>query len=700
MERKQRSRRTHRPPRTDTPATEDPVQTGSLLDPGLKCDDETQTDSAVPQGSVSEAEEKSQKGEVSSSLLDSERSILEERVRELEELLCEAERELLSHRAAFLLAPNEVTPAECEEKHKQATESAEQMQKQDADLKSQVDTLKDTVQELGLLLTEKHTECADTTRLYETELNLRTRVQSECKQKEEMFNQETRSLRVALNEAERKYEQVMESNAQLEIKNSRLWSDVRLMQDAMLDEERSLTRIHCNDMKTECELKKRELNSLQSKQNEMEETSLKECEREKEAHSVLKCDQMTSTHHEELLQVSHAEAEGKFEYTAQLEDENSELKSQVKTLQDAVQGLSSLLAETRRKCEKEKEDYNLLKARCQQMEETLQECEELLKTYRGMEIPFLFSLIKCLHGQCSQCNIEQTVCQTRTREESSEAVSKKAEAQQVGSCPCSIGFRSGDMLGQSITFTLSFFIKAVVILEVVVKEAKQHYGQKLESQLQQSGSRSLWQGLRTMTDYKTPSSRSVNADASLADELKTFYARFEAAAHSANSGSRVSCALKSSNCGAAESNWRMISKHHKSYLKDYRAVLINREGCVKKGIWRKTLLNLIIQIANILKFILDQSRPGLTTAMGTFGVKERNLDGQMVVNFAKRMDMAVVNTYFQKREEHRVTYKSGGRSTQVDYILCRRDNLKEISDLCKCEAHTHCNYPISADNAK
>ncbi|KAK3553841.1 hypothetical protein QTP70_012189 [Hemibagrus guttatus] len=68
--------------------------------------------------------------------------------------------------------------------------------------------------------------------------------------------------------------------------------------------------------------------------------------------------------------------------------------------------------------------------------------------------------------------------------------------------------------------------------------------------------------------------------------------------------------------------------------------------------------------------------------MGKFGVKEKNLEGQMVVDFAKRMDMAVVNTYFQKREEHRVTYKSGGRRTQVDYILCRRGNLKEISD-CK-----------------
>ncbi|KAK3541670.1 hypothetical protein QTP86_000341 [Hemibagrus guttatus] len=50
--------------------------------------------------------------------------------------------------------------------------------------------------------------------------------------------------------------------------------------------------------------------------------------------------------------------------------------------------------------------------------------------------------------------------------------------------------------------------------------------------------------------------------------------------------------------------------------------------------------------------------------MGKFGVKERNLEGQMVVDFAKRMDMGVVNTYFQKREEHRVTYKSGGRRTQ------------------------------------
>ncbi|KAK3572654.1 hypothetical protein QTP86_001638 [Hemibagrus guttatus] len=55
--------------------------------------------------------------------------------------------------------------------------------------------------------------------------------------------------------------------------------------------------------------------------------------------------------------------------------------------------------------------------------------------------------------------------------------------------------------------------------------------------------------------------------------------------------------------------------------------------------------------------------------MGKFGVKERNFEGQMVVDFAKRMDMGVVNTYFQKREEHRVTYKSGARQHRM--VVCR-----------------------------
>lgn len=43
--------------------------------------------------------------------------------------------------------------------------------------------------------------------------------------------------------------------------------------------------------------------------------------------------------------------------------------------------------------------------------------------------------------------------------------------------------------------------------------------------------------------------------------------------------------------------------------------------------------------------------------MWTFGVKKRNAEGQMVVDFVTMIEMAVVNRYFKKRGEH---------------ILCRR----------------------------
>ncbi|KAK3536844.1 hypothetical protein QTP86_027040, partial [Hemibagrus guttatus] len=56
---------------------------------------------------------------------------------------------------------------------------------------------------------------------------------------------------------------------------------------------------------------------------------------------------------------------------------------------------------------------------------------------------------------------------------------------------------------------------------------------------------------------------------------------------------------------------------------------------------------------------VGEGNRGDEEVMGKFGVKEWNLEGQMVVDLGKRMDMVVVNTYFQEREEHRVTYKSG-----------------------------------------
>ena len=72
--------------------------------------------------------------------------------------------------------------------------------------------------------------------------------------------------------------------------------------------------------------------------------------------------------------------------------------------------------------------------------------------------------------------------------------------------------------------------------------------------------------------------------------------------------------------------------------------------------------------------------------MGRYGAGTRNKEGSMVVDLAKRMDLAIVNTYFKKKDEqgylYRVTYKNSGKSIQIDYVMCRRRNLKEMCD-CK-----------------
>ena len=41
--------------------------------------------------------------------------------------------------------------------------------------------------------------------------------------------------------------------------------------------------------------------------------------------------------------------------------------------------------------------------------------------------------------------------------------------------------------------------------------------------------------------------------------------------------------------------------------------------------------------------------------LGRFDIQDRNVEGQSVVDIAKRMEMDVLNTYFQKIEEHKET---------------------------------------------
>ena len=67
---------------------------------------------------------------------------------------------------------------------------------------------------------------------------------------------------------------------------------------------------------------------------------------------------------------------------------------------------------------------------------------------------------------------------------------------------------------------------------------------------------------------------------------------------------------------------------------------------------------------------------------GGHDIGERNAEGESIVDFAMSFDMAIVNTFFKKKREHLITYRSGGRSSQIDYLLYKRSRLFEVKN-CK-----------------
>ena len=53
-----------------------------------------------------------------------------------------------------------------------------------------------------------------------------------------------------------------------------------------------------------------------------------------------------------------------------------------------------------------------------------------------------------------------------------------------------------------------------------------------------------------------------------------------------------------------------------------------------------------------------------------------------MLNFALAYDLLIANTVFKKRESHLVTFRSGQHSSQIDFILARREDMRDCLD-CK-----------------
>ena len=67
-------------------------------------------------------------------------------------------------------------------------------------------------------------------------------------------------------------------------------------------------------------------------------------------------------------------------------------------------------------------------------------------------------------------------------------------------------------------------------------------------------------------------------------------------------------------------------------------------------------------------------------AHGGFGYRERNNGGVFVMDFAVTYELLVVDSYFKKKEDHLVTFRSGSIKTQMDYFLIRADSRRLYKD--------------------
>ena len=70
------------------------------------------------------------------------------------------------------------------------------------------------------------------------------------------------------------------------------------------------------------------------------------------------------------------------------------------------------------------------------------------------------------------------------------------------------------------------------------------------------------------------------------------------------------------------------------------------------------------------------------TCHGGLGYGTKNQEGQTILQFATIFELAILNIYFTKLEEHKITYKSGNNCSQIDYFLTDKKNIKIFSD-CK-----------------
>ena len=90
----------------------------------------------------------------------------------------------------------------------------------------------------------------------------------------------------------------------------------------------------------------------------------------------------------------------------------------------------------------------------------------------------------------------------------------------------------------------------------------------------------------------------------------------------------------------------------------------------------------VLVIAGDLNGHVGKDCGGYDRVHGGHGYGERNEEGEKILDMAQRKELVVCSTRYRKRDEHLITYSSGGKTSQLDYILVKQSEVKNLKD-CK-----------------
>jgi len=88
-----------------------------------------------------------------------------------------------------------------------------------------------------------------------------------------------------------------------------------------------------------------------------------------------------------------------------------------------------------------------------------------------------------------------------------------------------------------------------------------------------------------------------------------------------------------------------------------------------------------IWIGGDLNGHVGRKADGYEGVHGGFGYGNRNLEGDLILEFCDATEMVICNTWFKKRTNNVITYESGGMRTMIDYILTRMKDRKCIRNV-------------------